>query len=60
LSKRFEEKFSVKNFISSQMKYPQQQNMSFPDTIAVCLDEDKSVVNKKLIDFNLIIYCYLI
>jgi hypothetical protein len=28
------------------MKYPQQQNMSFPDTIAVCLDEDKSVVNK--------------
>jgi hypothetical protein len=27
------------------MTYPQQQqNMSFPDTIAVCLDEDKSVL----------------
>jgi hypothetical protein len=29
------------------MIYPQQQqNMSFPDTIAVCLDEDKSLVCK--------------
>jgi hypothetical protein len=28
------------------MTYPQQQNMSFPDTIAICLDEDKSMVNK--------------
>jgi hypothetical protein len=26
------------------MIYPQQQNMSFPDTIAVYLDEDKSVL----------------
>ncbi|CAF2141219.1 unnamed protein product [Rotaria magnacalcarata] len=33
-------------FITSvdQITYPQQQNMSFPDTIAVCLDEDKSVL----------------
>ncbi|CAF3325604.1 unnamed protein product [Rotaria socialis] len=35
-------------FITSidQMTYPhpQQQNMSFPDTIAICLDEDKSVL----------------
>ncbi|CAF3454137.1 unnamed protein product, partial [Rotaria sp. Silwood1] len=27
-----------------QIMYPQQQNMSFPDTIAVCLDEDKSML----------------
>ena len=26
------------------MTHPNQQNLSFPDTIAVCLDEDKSVV----------------
>jgi len=26
-----------------------QQNVSFPDTIAVCLDEDKSVVSKNLL-----------
>ncbi|CAF3449624.1 unnamed protein product [Rotaria sp. Silwood1] len=33
-------------FITSidQMTHPQQQNMSYPDTIAVCLDEDKSVL----------------
>ncbi len=32
------------------MTYPQQQhNMSFPDTIAVCLDEDKSVVSENLL-----------
>ncbi|CAF2516221.1 unnamed protein product [Rotaria sp. Silwood2] len=33
-------------FITSidQMTYSQQQNMCFPDTIAVCLDEDKSVL----------------
>ncbi|CAF0943275.1 unnamed protein product [Rotaria sordida] len=33
-------------FITSidQMMHPQQQNMSFPDTIAICLDEDKSVL----------------
>ncbi len=35
--------------IYSQMTYPQQQNRSFPDTIAVCLDEDKSVVSKKFL-----------
>lgn len=29
------------------MTYPQQQNMSFPDTIAMCLDEDKSLVCNK-------------
>jgi hypothetical protein len=28
------------------MTYPQKENMSFPDTIAVCLDEDKSVVSE--------------
>jgi hypothetical protein len=29
------------------MTYPQrQQSMSFPDTIAVCLDEDKSMVSR--------------
>ncbi|CAF1144497.1 unnamed protein product [Adineta steineri] len=34
------------SFITSidQMTYPQQQNMCFPDTIAVCLDEDKSML----------------
>ncbi|CAF1595930.1 unnamed protein product, partial [Adineta ricciae] len=34
------------SFITSidQMVCPQQQNLSFPDTIAVCLDEDKSVL----------------
>ncbi|CAF4075090.1 unnamed protein product [Rotaria sp. Silwood2] len=33
-------------FITSidQMTYPQQQNMSFPDTVAICLDEDKSML----------------
>ncbi|CAF1232697.1 unnamed protein product [Rotaria sordida] len=33
-------------FITSidQIIYPQQQNMCFPDTIAVCLDEDKSML----------------
>jgi len=31
--------------ICSQMTYPQQQNICFPDTIAVCLDEDRSVVS---------------
>ena len=32
-------------FLSSQMTYPSHQNICFPDTIAVCLDEDKSVVS---------------
>ncbi|CAF1147995.1 unnamed protein product [Adineta steineri] len=33
-------------FITSidQIPYSQQQSMSFPDTIAVCLDEDKSIL----------------
>jgi hypothetical protein len=29
----------------------QQQTMSFPDTIAVCLDEDKSLVSENLVLF---------
>ncbi|CAF3849173.1 unnamed protein product, partial [Rotaria sordida] len=34
------------NFIGSidQMTYPQKQNISFPNTIAVCLDENKSLL----------------
>jgi hypothetical protein len=42
------------------MTYPQQQNMCFPDTIAVCLDEDKSVVNE-IIDFDcsLVVFFFL-
>ena len=35
------------------MTYPQQQqNMSFPDTIAVCLDEDKSLVCEHFSDIE--------
>jgi len=34
--------------ISSQISYSQQQNISFPDTIAVCLDEDKSIVSEDI------------
>jgi hypothetical protein len=36
------------------MSYPQQQqNMSFPDTIAVCLDEDKSLVCRDLFNIEI-------